>query len=453
MTGGTWRVVTLGLVVAGLALGYLGVELGRLLDGDPLGYAMDMGAVLAGVVALWFVLARLNRHFRDLERLRDALTTRRRGAAAVTVAFAAGEIGRLAETLGEVLRRDHGGADHAGDRLAAVISALEEPVLVLDDRGRVAVLNPAAGFQLGLAVGDDVYDHLSRPDLFRAIERTRESGQVAAALVRRAQGAEVSVRVRDLGLHGGGPQAGVALVFPARADGAPLQVTDRGIALRPSASARAPHLGDDEPLLTLPLVSLWVATTDPGAAPDAENVAVVAVGTVRLAGPRVFRTLCLDLFVDPGRPIPAAATAVHGVTDSMVAGARPFGAAWPVVAEALHGCVVVGVGVVEAFDRLTVAARHAGLPEPERPPMLDLGRLAAALDGPALEGASLDRLAAAFGIVPDPRIGVFSPPLVEAELAAALLLRLDARGVSTHGAARALTVRSGNGVEVGTVQE
>ncbi|MBP2293500.1 exonuclease domain-containing protein [Azospirillum rugosum] len=434
MAGGAWRSAVLGLAVAGLAFAYLGMDIGRLVGDDREAYYTDMGAVALGVVALWAAFARLGRHFREVERLRDALAAPR-GRLAVDLAKDArdDEAGRLAKAAAEALRHDRpGAAAGGGARLTGVMAALEEPVVVLDDFGRVELLNAAAAGQLGIAVGADIYDHLSRPELFRAIERARESGQMVSALLRRAQGGEIQVRVRDLGL-----QAGVALVFPARSVNTPALLAGDRVVLRPLS--RAPHLGDEEPLLTLPMVSLWVATTGEA---DGDDRAVVAVGTVRLAGPRVFRSLSLDLFVDPGRPIPAEATARHGVTDAMVQGARSFAESWPVIAEALHGCMVVGLDVDAALDALErdfVRAGPAGTlerPTLERPLSLDLGRLATALDR-SLEGAPLDRLCAAFGIAPHPRPDVFAPALIQAELAAAILLQLDGRGIDSHGAARA----------------
>ena len=53
--------------------------------------------------------------------------------------------------------------------------------------------------------------------------------------------------------------------------------------------------------------------------------------------------------VNPGRPIPAGASAVHGITDADVAGAPAFAAIAPDLFATLTGCDIAGFGVVN-FD-------------------------------------------------------------------------------------------------------
>ena len=67
--------------------------------------------------------------------------------------------------------------------------------------------------------------------------------------------------------------------------------------------------------------------------------------------------------VNPGRPIPAGASAVHGITDADVAGAPPFAAIAPDLFAALVGSDLAGFGIV-AFDvpLLVNEFVRAGLP-------------------------------------------------------------------------------------------
>ncbi|HYD67754.1 PAS domain-containing protein [Azospirillum sp.] len=417
--GGTWRTVIVGLAVAAMALAWVGVDaVQRASPGVGPGVGEDrdaayavIGALGLGVLALWVVFTRLSRHFRDIGQLDGDLgALRGRGELPAGWQGRSDELGRLAAAVGDLLRRDRRAGGRGEDKLAAVVAALEEPVLLLTDTGRIAALNGPASRMLGTVVapGMDVYDLLDRPELFRAIERARDAGQPVSAVLRRNDGREFPARVADLGL-----QAGVAIVVPLRAsDVRALLPPETGV----RRAARAPHLGDGEPLGAVPLVALSVATDTAGR--------VTGVGTVRLSGGRVFRTVSLDLTLDPGEGVPPP-------------GARPFADAWPVIAEALRNVAVAGLDAEAALAALAGEVERAGLPPFDPPPALDLGRIAAALD-PALAGLDPARLAAALGVVHEDGPAGAPLALLTAEIAAALLLRLDAQGVRTLGEARAL---------------
>ncbi|QDU21808.1 3'-5' exonuclease [Urbifossiella limnaea] len=110
-------------------------------------------------------------------------------------------------------------------------------------------------------------------------------------------------------------------------------------------------------VLDRPLAVLDVETT--GVDPAADRVVEVAVLTLLPGGGQ-------ELFhrrVDPGGPIPPAATAVHGITDAAVAGAPPFAAVAPELFAALHGSDLAGFGI-GTFDLPLLAAEfaRAGVP-------------------------------------------------------------------------------------------
>lgn len=67
--------------------------------------------------------------------------------------------------------------------------------------------------------------------------------------------------------------------------------------------------------------------------------------------------------INPGIPIPAVATAVHGITDATVADAQPFEQLAPTIAEILAGCDLIGYNI-RAFDwRMLVAEfERVGVP-------------------------------------------------------------------------------------------
>lgn len=438
MKGGVWRVVMLGLAVAAAALVFLGVEITQLAAEDRTAFTRGLAICGLGLLAVWFVFSRLSRHFGDLDRLSDRLSgTRGRVDLEPLSGGRGGELARLAEAASLAANLVRGGGRGLGEgtlaggrmdrAVRAALALADDPLLILDEQGRVEQLNPAAARLLAVEEGADIGKSLLRDDLARAMERARGSGAPVTAVLRRTEEGELSARVADLGLG-----AGALLSFPARgmAHAAGLS-GKRTLSLRPAQPA-AP-LGDDEPLAALPFVALWVATA--GAEPDSGPV--IAVGTVRLVGSRIFPTVSFTLLIDPIDPVPAEATARHGIGTAMVAGERPFAAVWPAIQEALHNCIAVGIGIDGALAALAWSAAQAGIADPGLPPSLDLGALAAALD-PALAGATPERLAEVFALPRHPRNGPQGEALAQAELAVALLGRLTERGIVTQGQARAL---------------
>ncbi|MBK1837671.1 PAS domain-containing protein [Azospirillum sp. YIM B02556] len=434
MKGGVWRVAMLGLAVAAAALVFLGVEITQLAAEDRVAFTRGLAICGLGLLAVWFVFSRLSRHFRDLDRLSDRLSgARGRVDLEPLSGGRGGELDRLAEAASSARGGERGlgegplGGGRPERALRAALALTDDPLLVIDEQGRVERLNPAAARLLAVEEGTDIGKSLLRDDLARAMERARGGGTPVTAVLRRTEEGELSARIADLGLG-----AGVLLSFPARG-----MAHAAGLSGKRTLSLRPPQptvpLGDEEPLAALPFVALWVATA--GEEPDSGPV--IAVGTVRLVGARIFPTVSLAVLIDPIDPVPAQATARHGIGTAMVAGERPFAAVWPAIQDALHNCVAVGIGVDTALAALGRSAAHAGIPDPGLPPSLDLGALAAALD-PALAGASSDRLAEAFALPRHPRNGPQGEALVQAELAVALLSRLTERGLLTQGQVRAL---------------
>ena len=127
---------------------------------------------------------------------------------------------------------------------------------------------------------------------------------------------------------------------------------------------------------------------------DAGRDAAVAVAVVPFRGGEPaggYETL-----VNPGRPIPAASTRIHGITDEMVAAAPPLGDVLDEIEAMCGEHVIVGHGV--AFDlAILERARRAH----RRPPLPNTAlctmRLAAALH-PGWADVTLEALAARLGV-------------------------------------------------------
>jgi DNA polymerase III epsilon subunit family exonuclease len=160
---------------------------------------------------------------------------------------------------------------------------------------------------------------------------------------------------------------------------------------------------------------------------DAGRDAAVAVAVVPFRGGEPIGGY--ETLVNPGRPIPAASTRIHGITDEMVAAAPRLGEVLDEI-EALCGHhVVVGHGV--AFD-LAILERVRRLHH--RPPLgntaLCTMRLAAALH-PGWTEVTLESLATRLGVPVVGRHTARGDALVAGALMLGLLPELARRGHRT----------------------
>jgi DNA polymerase-3 subunit epsilon len=160
---------------------------------------------------------------------------------------------------------------------------------------------------------------------------------------------------------------------------------------------------------------------------DARRDAAVAVAVVPFrAGEPVggYETL-----VNPGRPIPAASTRIHGITDEMVAAAPRLGDVLEEVEAVCGQHVIVGHGV--AFDlAILERARRAH----RRPPLPNTAlctmRLAAALH-PGWHDVTLEALAARLGVPVVGRHTARGDALVAGAMMLGLVPELARRGHRT----------------------
>jgi DNA polymerase-3 subunit epsilon len=154
----------------------------------------------------------------------------------------------------------------------------------------------------------------------------------------------------------------------------------------------AAGIDDERPLADLRYVVFDTETTGL-AASGADEICQIAA--VRIVNGRLLSGESLDLLVDPERPIPAAATSVHRITDAMVAGA-------PTIAEAgrrFHRFCEDAVLVAHnaPFDMAFLRRHEPRIGVRFANPVLDTVLLSAILYGDTAEH-SLDALAARLGV-------------------------------------------------------
>lgn len=192
---------------------------------------------------------------------------------------------------------------------------------------------------------------------------------------------------------------------------------------------RAAGPGQHPPLDT-PIAAGFVALDTETTGMDARTDRIVALAATRW-GPHG-ETASFETLVDPGRTIPAASTAVHGIDDAAVRGSPSLGEALPAFRAFVGDSIPIAH--MAAFDLafLSRPLARAGLPGLER--MLDTAMLASRLL-PPLPELSLDAVCVALGIPVMAR----HTALGDARLAAAIFVRLrpelERRRAATLGAA------------------
>ncbi|QTP59442.1 DNA polymerase III subunit epsilon [Billgrantia antri] len=162
---------------------------------------------------------------------------------------------------------------------------------------------------------------------------------------------------------------------------------------------------------------------------------VISIGACRIVNGRLLASDTFDARVDPGKPIPPASTAIHGITDSEVAGAPPLPVILPRFRDYIGDAVILAHNA--AFDLLALQPTGSGTALDM--PVLDTLLLSRALDE-SLDGHDLDTLAERYDLSfpPGTRHTALGDARVTAELWLALMPRLEARGIETLEQALAL---------------
>jgi CBS domain-containing protein len=186
------------------------------------------------------------------------------------------------------------------------------------------------------------------------------------------------------------------------------------------------------PLLALDSVVLDTETTGL----DARTARLVQLGAIRLGpGGNLAEAARFEQLVDPGVPIPAMATSIHGITNENVRNAPSFSAIAPDLETFLGASVLIGHTI--GYD-LAVLQREYELSGRRwrRPRTLDVRDLAE-LAQPTLARYDLDRLCEWLAIDISGRHTAIGDALATARLFMALVPLLRQRGIRTLAEAEA----------------
>jgi CBS domain-containing protein len=185
-----------------------------------------------------------------------------------------------------------------------------------------------------------------------------------------------------------------------------------------------------------PLVSLSAAAMDTETTGlDFRSARIVQIAVVQLQGTQLDLANTLDVLVNPGEPIPASASQIHGILDKHVAGQPDFASLFARVAEALLERVIVGYNI--EFD-LAMLKRECDLAalEWKRPRALDV-RFLAHVAFSRLEDDALEAIADRLGIEVTARHTALGDARTAANIYVGLIPLLRQRSVRTLGEAEA----------------
>jgi DNA polymerase III subunit epsilon len=389
------------------------------------------GALL-GLGGLGLAWAQLDAHFARIERLRrTVLLLGDQGVPMPPPRMGRREaLDRLELAIGELGGHEIARRESRDRRLGAVLGAIDQAILVVTPQGQISIVNAAAKSLFG----DHVAPGLSAFELFERQSFARTLNEAAAAAVPlgvelvTAGGGPITATVTDLG-----EEMGALLRFAAgQAEFRRHLEHDLALHDRPPAARPISH---DMVLTELPILVLDTETTGLDVARDR----IVSVGGVRMQGLRIYPTLTFDMLCDPGMPIPPRSTAIHGITDAMVAGASRFADAGDRIATACRDMVVVGHNIGFDIAMIDREMKLAGR-EWSRPVTLDTLNLFAALrpDATRLE---LEAIAADLGVEARGRHTALGDALMTAEIFRRLVPMLAGAGIVTLAAAIGYALR------------
>jgi DNA polymerase-3 subunit epsilon len=401
-----------------------------------------LAIALAGVaIASGFALAYLARRWSlRVEQLRGwvNLVAGESESLRQDIALRVDAVDRLQLAIIDMLgiRMDQQGAIYR--RLGDVLNAIPDGVVVITPEGLISLVNAAGRPLFGSQdrmIGTSIYETLSRHSLGDALAVARSSDKPVSAVLHTVWSDALHATVARIGTDGS-----ALLRFPATEAAAAALEHDLSLHDRPGQPA---SITPATLLADLPAMALDTETTGL----DVENDRVISIGAVRLDGTRLYRSLTLNLLVNPGRSIPTRTIPIHGISNAMVSDAPPFEDVADRVAEHTSGLVLIGHHIDFDIGILYSEMRRCGR-DWSPAARLDIMLLYVGLF-PDRRSFRLDDIAADLAVPVIGRHSALGDALTTGEIFVRLLAAMAAQGIDTLGAAQGLQQKAARRLGIG----
>ncbi|WP_424980265.1 exonuclease domain-containing protein [Leisingera sp. S232] len=445
-----------GLAVTGgaLWLGYSRADQPELMDAFLFSGLLSGFSLLGLCAAIWQLfdenvakpIERLAAQMRarahaGVRRELDTRGARYLGDLAAAAEGLAGQLDASALTAAEAIARETEHLEAEKTRLAALLTDIPVATvmvgpahqIVLYDGQAAAVLAQEAPPRLNAPLSD----YLDLTGLEAAYGRLMRSGKEVAASVKSASG----VQLYDLRLKPLGGAPGYIILFESTHRG--LYPDDARPLVYDFALLETDRADLDK--CTLKCLSFVVFDTETtGLLPHKDEI--VQIGALRVVRGRIIESETFETLVNPGRPIPAASTKVHGIRDVMVQGAPDIAGAARDFHRFASDAVIVAHNAPFDMAFLHRHAKRSGVAWDQ--PVLDTVLLSAVLFG-ASQNHTLDALCDRLDVTIPPalRHTAMGDARATAEVFCKMLPMLEAHGLTTFGAVLEQTRRHGRLIE------
>lgn len=155
---------------------------------------------------------------------------------------------------------------------------------------------------------------------------------------------------------------------------------------------------------------------------------IIQIGAVRIVNGRILEGEMIDQLIDPGRQVPDASSAIHGITTRMVAGQPTIGQVLPDFSRFTEGAVLVAHNAAFDMRCLQLKERQTGVRFDN--PVLDTLLLSSVVH-PHQESHSLEEIARRLNVPVIGRHTALGDAIVTAEVLLRLIPILESNGIAT----------------------